>query len=140
LLHRITTRALRTAVHESIDAATDRIRRTAIGRFGLRATNHATREGTEELATEWGIQTSQIHRGHRGGYDTTTLALSSLGGFVGGATAGLAGLGPHANSTLGNWLEHAGRGAASEILAETGASLATGGGLPTLDELARSAT
>src|SRR5690606_22892403 len=92
------------------------------------------------VSIDLGTQLYQNTTGRRDGVDFHSLGMSALGGFAGGAGASLAGLGPHATSRLGRIGENFGREMGAEVLGETAASLATGGGLPGLDDLGRAAT
>jgi len=143
ILKKLAMKLLRKGLKEGAERAAERATKIA-GRRGVglatRTGRHMLEEGAEEIAVDYGTQSYQISTGRRDGYDGTSLLASFAGGAAGGALGGLAGLGPSAKSTVGHVAESLGRGAAGEMLAETGASLVTGQGLPDAGNLARSAT
>ncbi|GII24112.1 toxin glutamine deamidase domain-containing protein [Planosporangium mesophilum] len=143
IFKRLMMKLLRTALKEGAEEAAERMAKVASKRavsFAARTGRHALEEGLEELAVDYGVQSYQIGQGRRDGYDAGSLLTSFTAGAAGGAAGGLAGLGPSAESALGRFGENLVRGAAGEVLAETGASLTTGQGLPDAGNLARSAT
>ncbi|GIF66071.1 hypothetical protein Ais01nite_41060 [Asanoa ishikariensis] len=94
-------------------------------------------EAVEEAGTSAGIQSYQRAAGHRESFDLRAVGMSAVGGFAGGVAGSAVHLGPSPAAGLAS---KAGRSAASEALAETAASLATGGGLPDPTDAARAAT
>jgi hypothetical protein len=143
IFKRLMMKLLRKTLKEGAEEAAERVTRLAGKRgvaFAARTGRHALEEGLEELAVDYGSQSYQIDQGHRDGYDSRSLLMSFTAGAAGGAAGGLAGLGPSAETAIGRVGENIVRGAAGEMLAETGASLVTGQGLPDAGDLARSAT
>ncbi|MEU8184744.1 toxin glutamine deamidase domain-containing protein [Micromonospora sp. NPDC049047] len=115
-----------------------------VARGGVRGlTRRATREGLEEAAEEAGVtlatQAYQNSTGRAHGLDLTDLGASAVGGLAGGAVAPLAGLGRHATGRVARVGEHLGREMTGEVLAESAASLATGQGLTSMQDVARAA-
>ncbi|HEV7708696.1 MAG TPA: hypothetical protein VGP16_10920, partial [Asanoa sp.] len=104
-------------------------------RITRRAVAAGAAEAAQEVATDGGTQSYQLLRGHREAFDFRSLGLSAVGGFAGGV-AGSA-IVPGLSSGV---VSKSVRSAGSDVLAETAASLATGQGLPGLDDAARSAT
>ncbi|HTJ33207.1 MAG TPA: hypothetical protein VL738_08250, partial [Dactylosporangium sp.] len=141
LLKKVVERAAKKAAKEALEAAAKKVSKEGLKRLLKDAGKHALREGAEEVATEFAVESSQMARGHRdGGFDLLALGFSALGGGVGGAFGGLAGLGPNVKNKAGHFFESLGRGAAGEMIAETGANLATGQGLPSLANLGMAGT
>ncbi|GAA1786881.1 phosphotransferase [Planosporangium flavigriseum] len=143
IFKRLMMKLLRKTLHGGAEEAAERAAKVASKRgvaLAARTGRHALEEGLEEFAVDYGTQSYQIGEGRRDGYDSRSLLTSFAAGAAGGAAGGLAGLGPSAESALGRFGEHIVRGAAGEVLAETGASIVTGQGLPDASNLARSAT
>ncbi|MGC4745879.1 toxin glutamine deamidase domain-containing protein [Micromonospora sp. DT201] len=103
----------------------------------------AAREGLDEAAEEAGVtlatQAYQNSTGRAHGLDLTDLGASAVGGLAGGAVAPLAGLGRHATGRAARIGEHLGREMTGEVLADSAASLATGQGLTSMEDVARAA-
>ncbi|MEV4533829.1 hypothetical protein AB0J82_08355 [Asanoa sp. NPDC049518] len=93
-------------------------------------------ESAQEAGTSAGIQSYQRAAGHRDLFDLRAVGMSAVGGFAGGVAGSAGHLAPNPAAGLA---AKAGRSAASESLAETAASLATGSGLPDPTEAARAA-
>ncbi|WP_433129721.1 toxin glutamine deamidase domain-containing protein [Micromonospora sp. CA-240977] len=115
-----------------------------VARGGVRGlTRRAAREGLEEAAEEAGVtlatQAYQNSTGRAHGLDLTDLGASAVGGLAGGAVAPLAGLGRRATGPVARVGEHLGREMTGEVLAESAASLATGQGLTSVEDVARAA-
>ncbi|MFG1868837.1 toxin glutamine deamidase domain-containing protein [Micromonospora arborensis] len=115
-----------------------------VARGGVRGlTKRAAREGLEEAAEEAGVtlatQAYQNSTGRAHGLDVTDLGASAVGGLAGGAVAPLAGLGRHATGRAARIGEHLGREMTGEVLADSAASLATGQGLTSMEDVARAA-
>ncbi|MDG4808008.1 toxin glutamine deamidase domain-containing protein [Micromonospora sp. WMMD1120] len=115
-----------------------------VARGGVRGlAKRATREGLEEAAEEAGVtlatQAYQNSTGRAHGLDVADLGTSAVGGLAGGAVAPLAGLGRHASGRAAKVGEHLGREMTGEALADTAASLATGSGLTSVEDVARAA-
>ena len=114
--------------------------RAGLKQFAKKAGREGLEEMGEEVAVDLATQVYQNTTGRRDGLDVRSLGMSALGGFAGGAGASLAGLGRHATSRGGRFGEGLVREVGGEVLGETAASLATGNGMPDLDEAARAAT
>ncbi|WFF03036.1 toxin glutamine deamidase domain-containing protein [Micromonospora sp. WMMD964] len=115
-----------------------------VARDGVRGlAKRAAREGLEEAAEESGVtlatQAYQNSTGRAHGLDLTDLGASAVGGLAGGAVAPLAGLGRHATGRAARVGEHLGREMTGEVLADSAASLATGHGLTSMEDVARAA-
>ncbi|GIF48880.1 hypothetical protein DFJ67_1014 [Asanoa ferruginea] len=108
---------------------------TLLQRITRRALVAGSAEAAQEVGADAGTQSYQVLSDHRSGFDFRSLGMSAVGGFAGGV-AGSA-IVPGLSSGV---VSHSVRSAASDVLAETAASLATGQGIPGLDDAARSAT
>lgn len=140
LVSQLAQKAVRKGLKKVAQKAAKEVGERGLRRFAKRAGIEGLEEMAEEVSIDLGTQLYQNTTGRRDGVDFHSLGMSALGGFAGGAGASLAGLGPHATSRLGRIGENFGREMGAEVLGETAASLATGGGLPGLDDLGRAAT
>ncbi len=141
LLKRMLERGVKSFAKDAVRNAGKKITKESLKRVGKFTGKHALREGLEEGVTEAGIQGSQVARGRRdAGVDLLQVGLAGVAGGVGGALGGAAYLGPHARSALGGTAESLARGMGGEVIAEIGASLATGQGLPDASDLGHAAT
>ncbi|BCJ74228.1 hypothetical protein CS0771_37720 [Catellatospora sp. IY07-71] len=124
LLERAAKKGLKDRIKDKInDAVKDRIKNRVVRELG----EEALEEGLQEGATALGTQLYQVSEGNRGGLDGADLAKSTGLGALGGGIGGLTGLGRRfSDTTLGNFGEHALRGASGEILAELSIGLVTG--------------
>ncbi|MGV9211406.1 toxin glutamine deamidase domain-containing protein [Micromonospora sp. RB23] len=139
LMGQLASKALRRGLKEAGERAAKEIAKGGVKGLAKRA----TREGLEEAAEESGIslatQAYQNSTGRAHGVDLTDLGASAVGGLAGGAVAPLAGLGRHATGRAARVGEHLGREMTGEMLAESAASVATGQGLASVDDVVRAA-
>ncbi|MEU4470182.1 toxin glutamine deamidase domain-containing protein [Micromonospora sp. NPDC023888] len=139
LMGQLASKSLRHGLKEAGERAAKEVARGGVR--GL--TRRAAREGLEEAAEEAGVtlatQAYQNSTGRAHGLDLTDLGASAVGGLAGGAVAPLAGLGRHATGRVARVGEHLGREMTGEMLAESAASLATGQGLTSVEDVARAA-
>ncbi|MFE0589712.1 toxin glutamine deamidase domain-containing protein [Micromonospora echinospora] len=139
LIAQLARKTLKKGLREATERAAKQV--SGDGLRGLR--RNALRGGLLEAAQEGGvnlaIQGYQNSTGRRDGVDLADLGASALGGLAGGAAAPLAGLGKHASSRGGQFAEHLAREMGGEIIAEQAASLATGGGVTSLEDAVRAA-
>ncbi|MFG1884930.1 toxin glutamine deamidase domain-containing protein [Micromonospora sp. NPDC049102] len=139
LMGQLASKALRRGLKEAGERAAKEVAKG--GARGL--AKRATREGLEEAAEESGIslatQAYQNSTGRAHGVDLIDLGASAVGGLAGGAVAPLAGLGRHATGRAARIGEHLGREMTGEMLAESAASIATGQGLTSVDDVVRAA-
>lgn len=124
LLERAAKKGLKDRIKDKIDdAVKDRIKSRVVRELG----EEALEEGLQEGATALGTQLYQVSEGNRGGLDGADLAKSAGLGALGGGIGGLTSLGRRfSHTTLGNFGEHALRGASGEVLAELSIGLVTG--------------
>ncbi|WP_422738418.1 toxin glutamine deamidase domain-containing protein [Micromonospora sp. WMMD729] len=139
LMGQLASKALRRGLKEAGERAAKEVAKGGVRGLAKRA----TREGLEEAAEESGIslatQAYQNSTGRAHGVDLTDLGASAVGGLAGGAVAPLAGLGRHATGRAARVGEHLGREMTGEMLAESAASVATGQGLASVDDVVRAA-
>jgi len=135
-IQRIFQRLVTQMSRKAVKTAVKQVPRLGAGRFARRAGLAGLAEAAEEVTVDSGTQLYQNTTGRRDGLDLRSVGLSALGGFAGGAGAAPAALGRRS----GHLVEGAFRSAGAEVLGETTASLATGTGLPGLDDAGRAAT
>ncbi|MFY1619466.1 toxin glutamine deamidase domain-containing protein [Micromonospora sp. WMMD736] len=139
LMGQLASKALRRGLKEAGERAAKEVAKGGVRGLAKRA----TREGVEEAAEESGIslatQAYQNSTGRAHGVDLTDLGASAVGGLAGGAVAPLAGLGRHATGRAARVGEHLGREMTGEMLAESAASVATGQGIASVDDVVRAA-
>ncbi|MFG1914040.1 toxin glutamine deamidase domain-containing protein [Micromonospora sp. NPDC048898] len=139
LMGQLASKSLKHGLKEAGERAAKDVARGGVRGF----TERAAREGLEEAAEEAGVtlatQAYQNSTGRAHGLDLTDLGASAVGGLAGGAVAPLAGLGRHATGRVARVGEHLGREMAGEVLADSAASLATGQGLTSVEDVARAA-
>ncbi|MGC4855552.1 toxin glutamine deamidase domain-containing protein [Micromonospora sp. DT4] len=139
LMGQLASKALRRGLKEAGERAAKEVAKGGVRGLAKRA----TREGLEEAAEESGIslatQAYQNSTGRAHGVDLTDVGASAVGGLAGGAVAPLAGLGRHATGRAARIGEHLGRETTGEMLAESAASIATGQGMTSVDEVVRAA-
>lgn len=139
LMGQLASKALRRGLKEAGERAAKEVAKGGVRGLAKRA----TREGLEEAAEESGIslatQAYQNSTGRAHGVDLTDLGASAVGGLAGGAVAPLAGLGRHATGRAARIGEHLGREMTGEMLAESAASVATGQGIASVDDVVRAA-
>ncbi|MEV1155734.1 toxin glutamine deamidase domain-containing protein [Micromonospora chokoriensis] len=139
LMGQLASKSLKHGLREAGERAAKEVTREGVRGLAKRA----AREGLEEAAEESGVtlatQAYQNSTGRAHGLDLTDLGASAVGGLAGGAVAPLAGLGRHATGRAARVGEHLGREMTGEVLADSAASLATGQGLTSMEDVARAA-
>ncbi|MDG4836840.1 toxin glutamine deamidase domain-containing protein [Micromonospora sp. WMMD967] len=139
LMGQLASKSLKHGLREAGERAAKEVTRDGVRGLAKRA----AREGLEEAAEESGVtlatQAYQNSTGRAHGLDLTDLGASAVGGLAGGAVAPLAGLGRHATGRAARVGEHLGREMTGEVLADSAASLATGQGLTSVEDVARAA-
>ncbi|MEU7673404.1 toxin glutamine deamidase domain-containing protein [Micromonospora taraxaci] len=139
LMGQLASKSLKHGLREAGERAAKEVTRDGVRGLAKRA----AREGLEEAAEESGVtlatQAYQNSTGRAHGLDLTDLGASAVGGMAGGAVAPLAGLGRHATGRAARVGEHLGREMTGEVLADSAASLATGQGLTSMEDVARAA-
>ncbi|SCE68964.1 toxin glutamine deamidase domain-containing protein [Micromonospora chokoriensis] len=139
LMGQLASKSLKHGLREAGERAAKEVTRDGVRGLAKRA----AREGLEEAAEETGVtlatQAYQNSTGRAHGLDLTDLGASAVGGLAGGAVAPLAGLGRHATGRAARVGEHLGREMTGEVLADSAASLATGQGLTSMEDVARAA-
>ncbi|WCN82440.1 toxin glutamine deamidase domain-containing protein [Micromonospora sp. LH3U1] len=139
LMGQLASKSLKHGLKEAGERAAKEVARGGVRGLAKRA----AREGAEEAAEEAGVtlatQAYQNSTGRAHGLDLTDLGASAVGGLAGGAVAPLAGLGRHATGRAARVGEHLGREMTGEVLAESAASLATGQGMTSVEDVARAA-
>ncbi|MCZ7376777.1 toxin glutamine deamidase domain-containing protein [Micromonospora sp. WMMC250] len=139
LMSQLASKSLKHGLREAGERAAKEVTRDGVRGLAKRA----AREGLEEAAEESGVtlatQAYQNSTGRAHGLDLTDLGASAVGGLAGGAVAPLAGLGRHATGRAARVGEHLGREMTGEVLADSAASLATGQGLTSVEDVARAA-
>ncbi|MGC4809150.1 toxin glutamine deamidase domain-containing protein [Micromonospora sp. DT228] len=139
LMGQLARKSLKHGLKEAGERAAKEVTRGGVRGF----TRRAAREGVEEAAEEAGVtlatQAYQNSTGRAHGLDLTDLGASAVGGLAGGAAAPLAGLGRRATGRVARVGEHLGREMTGEVLADSAASLATGQGLTSMEDVARAA-
>ncbi|WP_244236859.1 toxin glutamine deamidase domain-containing protein [Micromonospora violae] len=139
LMGQLASKALRHGLKEASERAAKEVARGGARGFAKRAAREGLEEATEEAGVTLATQAYQNSTGRAHGLDLTDLGASAVGGLAGGAVAPVAGLGRHATGRAAKVGEHLGREMTGEVLAENAASLATGQGLSSMDDLARAA-
>ncbi|MBO4207075.1 toxin glutamine deamidase domain-containing protein [Micromonospora echinofusca] len=140
LIGQLARKSLRRGLKEAGEKAARQLAEKGMKGLAARAGVEGLKEAGEEVGIDLAVQGYQNSTGRRDGLDLDSVGRSALGGFVGGAGASLAGLGPHAMGRRAQIAEDLGRSMAGEVLADNLASLATGGGLTSFEDSARAAT
>ncbi|MBQ1015232.1 hypothetical protein KBX53_30750, partial [Micromonospora sp. M51] len=133
LMGQLASKSLKHGLKEAGERAAKEVARG----FAKRAAREGLEEATEEAGVTLATQAYQNSTGRAHGLDLTDLGASAVGGLAGGAVAPLAGLGRHATGRAARVGEHLGREMTGEVLAEGAASLATGQGLTSMEDVAR---
>ncbi|MEV4724309.1 toxin glutamine deamidase domain-containing protein [Micromonospora humida] len=139
LLAQLAKKALRQGLKEAGERAAKEVAREGMRGLGRRAVKGGLFEAGQEAGVSLATQAYQNSTGRRHGLDLADLGASALGGLAGGAVAPLAGLGRHASGRAARVGEHVGREMTGEVLAEGAAGLATGQGMPSLEDASRAA-
>ncbi|MGC5661474.1 toxin glutamine deamidase domain-containing protein [Micromonospora sp. WMMD723] len=139
LLAQLAKKALRQGLKEAGERAAKEVAREGMRGLGRRAVKGGLFEAGQEAGVSLATQAYQNSTGRRHGLDLGDLGASALGGLAGGAVAPLAGLGRHATGRAARVGEHVGREMTGEVLAEGAAGLATGQGMPSLEDASRAA-
>ncbi|MFI6226337.1 toxin glutamine deamidase domain-containing protein [Micromonospora echinospora] len=139
LIAQLARKTLKKGLREATERAAKQVSEDGLRGLGRNALRGGLLEAAQEGGVNLAIQGYQNSTGRRDGVDLADLGASALGGLAGGAAAPLAGLGKHASSRGGQFAEHLAREMGGEIIAEQAASLATGGGVTSLEDAARAA-
>ncbi|MGW5557318.1 toxin glutamine deamidase domain-containing protein, partial [Micromonospora sp. NPDC003944] len=139
LMGQLASKSLKHGLKEAGERAAKEVARGGVRGFAKRAAREGLEEATEEAGVTLATQAYQNSTGRAHGLDLTDLGVSAVGGLAGGAVAPLAGLGRHATGRAAKVGEHLGREMTGEVLAESAASLATGQGLTSMEDVARAA-
>ncbi|MET8356437.1 toxin glutamine deamidase domain-containing protein [Micromonospora sp. NPDC005171] len=139
LMGQLASKSLRHGLKEAGERAAKEAARGGVRGLAKRAAREGLEEATEEAGITLATQAYQNSTGRAHGLDLTDLGASAVGGLAGGAVAPLAGLGRHATGRAAKVGEHLGREMTGEVLAESAASLATGQGLTSMEDVARAA-
>ncbi|MEU8422833.1 toxin glutamine deamidase domain-containing protein [Micromonospora sp. NPDC048835] len=139
LMGQLASKSLRHGLKEAGERAAKEVARGGARGFAKRAAREGLEEATEEAGVTLATQAYQNSTGRAHGLDLTDLGASAVGGLAGGAVAPIAGLGRHATGRAAKVGEHLGREMTGEVLAESAASLATGQGLTSMEDVARAA-
>ncbi|MEW2143938.1 toxin glutamine deamidase domain-containing protein [Micromonospora vinacea] len=139
LMGQLASKSLRHGLKEAGERAAKEVARGGVRGLAKRAAREGLEEATEEAGVTLATQAYQNSTGRAHGLDLTDLGASAVGGLAGGAVAPLAGLGRHATGRAAKAGEHLGREMTGEVLAESAASLATGQGLTSMEDVARAA-
>ncbi|MFJ5598079.1 toxin glutamine deamidase domain-containing protein [Micromonospora parva] len=139
LMGQLASKSLKHGLKEAGERAAKEVARGGARGFAKRAAREGLEEATEEAGVTLATQAYQNSTGRAHGLDLTDLGASAVGGLAGGAVAPLAGLGRHATGRAARVGEHLGREMTGEVLAEGTASLATGQGLTSMEDVARAA-
>ena len=139
LMGQLASKSLKHGLKEAGERAAKEAARGGARGFAKRAAREGLEEATEEAGVTLATQAYQNSTGRAHGLDLTDLGASAVGGLAGGAVAPLAGLGRHATGRAAKVGEHLGREMTGEVLAEGAASLATGQGLTSMEDVARAA-
>ncbi|GHJ10045.1 hypothetical protein TPA0907_44120 [Micromonospora humidisoli] len=139
LLAQLAKKALRQGLKEAGERAAKEVARQGVRGLGRRAVKGGLFEAGQETGVSLATQAYQNSTGRRHGLDLADLGASALGGLAGGAVAPLAGLGRQATGRAARVGEHVGREMTGEVLAEGAAGLATGQGMPSLEDASRAA-
>ncbi|MEU1360046.1 toxin glutamine deamidase domain-containing protein [Micromonospora zamorensis] len=139
LMGQLASKSLRHGLKEAGERAAKEVTRGGVRGLAKRATRGGLEEAAEESGVTLATQAYQNSAGRARGLDMTDLGASAVGGLAGGAVAPLAGLGRHATGRAARIGEHLGREMTGEVLADSAASLATGQGLTSVEDVARAA-
>ncbi|MFY1586639.1 toxin glutamine deamidase domain-containing protein [Micromonospora sp. WMMD734] len=139
LLAQLAKKALRQGLKEAGERAAKEVARQGVRGLGRRAVKGGLFEAGQEAGVSLATQAYQNSTGRRHGLDLADLGASAIGGLAGGAVAPLAGLGRQATGRAARVGEHVGREMTGEVLAEGAAGLATGQGMPSLEDASRAA-
>ncbi|WP_433552815.1 toxin glutamine deamidase domain-containing protein [Micromonospora zamorensis] len=139
LMGQLASKSLRHGLKEAGERAAKEVTRGGVRGLAKRATRGGLEEAAEESGVTLATQAYQNSTGRAHGLDMTDLGASAVGGLAGGAAAPLAGLGRHATGRAARIGEHLGREMTGEVLADSAASLATGQGLTSVEDVARAA-
>ncbi|WP_406059475.1 toxin glutamine deamidase domain-containing protein [Micromonospora sp. NBC_00860] len=139
LMGQLASKSLKHGLKEAGERAAKEVARGGARGLAKRAARGGLEEATEEAGVTLATQAYQNSTGRAHGLDLTDLGASAVGGLAGGAVAPLAGLGRHATGRAAKVGEHLGREMTGEVLAESAASLATGQGLTSMEDVARAA-
>ncbi|MET7961393.1 toxin glutamine deamidase domain-containing protein [Micromonospora zamorensis] len=139
LMGQLASKSLRHGLKEAGERAAKEVTRGGVRGLAKRATRGGLEEAAEESGVTLATQAYQNSTGRARGLDMTDLGASAVGGLAGGAVAPLAGLGRHATGRAARIGEHLGREMTGEVLADSAASLATGQGLTSVEDVARAA-
>ncbi|RQW97489.1 toxin glutamine deamidase domain-containing protein [Micromonospora inaquosa] len=139
LMGQLAAKSLKHGLKEAGERAAKEVARGGARGFAKRAAREGLEEATEEAGVTLATQAYQNSTGRAHGLDLTDLGASAVGGLAGGAVAPLAGLGRHATGRAARVGEHLGREMTGEVLAESAASLATGQGPTSMEDVARAA-
>ncbi|MCG5437828.1 toxin glutamine deamidase domain-containing protein [Micromonospora foliorum] len=139
LMGQLASKSLKHGLKEAGERAAKEVARGGARGLAKRAAREGLEEATEEAGVTLATQAYQNSTGRAHGLDLTDLGASAVGGLAGGAVAPLAGLGRHATGRAAKVGEHLGREMTGEVLADSAASLATGQGLTSMEDVARAA-
>ncbi|MEU8407204.1 toxin glutamine deamidase domain-containing protein [Micromonospora sp. NPDC048842] len=139
LMGQLASKSLKHGLKEAGERAAKEVARGGARGLAKRAVRGGLEEATEEAGVTLATQAYQNSTGRAHGLDLTDLGASAVGGLAGGAVAPLAGLGRHATGRAAKVGEHLGREMTGEVLADSAASLATGQGLTSMEDVARAA-
>ncbi|WP_330439830.1 toxin glutamine deamidase domain-containing protein [Micromonospora sp. NBC_00821] len=139
LMGQLASKSLKHGLKEAGERAAKDIARGGARGLAKRAARGGLEEAAEEAGVTLATQAYQNSTGRAHGLDLTDLGASAVGGLAGGAVAPLAGLGRHATGRAAKVGEHLGREMTGEVLADSAASLATGQGLTSMEDVARAA-
>ncbi|MGC4867545.1 toxin glutamine deamidase domain-containing protein [Micromonospora sp. DT53] len=139
LMGQLASKSLKHGLKEAGERAAKEAARGGVRGLAKRAAREGLEEATEEAGVTLATQAYQNTTGRAHGLDLTDLGASAVGGLAGGAVAPLAGLGRHATGRAAKVGEHLGREMTGEVLAESAASLATGQGPTSMEDVARAA-
>ncbi|MEU7974656.1 toxin glutamine deamidase domain-containing protein [Micromonospora sp. NPDC049089] len=139
LMGQLASKSLKHGLKEAGERAAKEVARGGARGLAKRAARGGLEEATEEAGVTLATQAYQNSSGRAHGLDLTDLGASAVGGLAGGAVAPLAGLGRHATGRAAKVGEHLGREMTGEVLADSAASLATGQGLTSMEDVARAA-
>ncbi|MEV4494711.1 toxin glutamine deamidase domain-containing protein [Micromonospora arborensis] len=139
LMGQLASKSLKHGLKEAGERAAKEVARGGVRGLSKRAAREGLEEATEEAGVTLATQAYQNSTGRAHGLDLTDLGASAVGGLAGGAVAPLAGLGRHATGRAARVGEHLGREMTGEVLADSAASLATGQGLTSMEDVARAA-
>ncbi|MET7666518.1 toxin glutamine deamidase domain-containing protein [Micromonospora luteifusca] len=140
LMGQLASKSLKHGLKEAGERAAKEVAQGGVRGLTKRAAREGLEEATEEAGVTLATQAYQNSTGRAHGLDVTDLGASAVGGLAGGAVAPLAGLGRHATGRAARIGEHLGREMTGEVLADSAASLATGQGLTSMEDVARAAT